>query len=42
MQYLVNTVDVSELPSEAVTVFAWSSKKHMVLPYPDGKLRVFC
>ena len=27
MQCLVNTVDESELPSQAITVFAWSSKK---------------
>ena len=25
-----------ELPSQAVTVFALSSKKHAILPYPDG------
>ena len=30
MQCLVNTADESELPSQAVTVFAWSSKKHVV------------
>ena len=39
---LVNMVDESELPSQAVTVFAWSSKKHVVLCYPDGRLCVFC
>ena len=42
VQCLVNTVDESELPSQAVTVFAWSSKKHAVLRYPDGRLCVFC
>ena len=26
----------------AVTVFDWSSKKHAVLHYPDGRLCVFC
>ena len=31
-------VDESELPTQAVTVFAWSSKKHVVLGYPDGRL----
>ena len=31
MQYLMNMVDESEFSSEAVTVFAWSSKKHAVL-----------
>ena len=25
-----------------VTVFAWSSKKHAVLCYPDGRLCIFC
>ena len=30
--------DESELPSQAVTVLAWSSKKHAVLHYPDGRL----
>ena len=39
MQRLVNTADESELPSQAVTVFAWSSKKHMVLQYPDGPIK---
>ena len=29
--------DESELLSQAVTVFAWSSKKHAVLHYPDGR-----
>ena len=39
VQCLVNLVDESELPSQAVTVFAWSSKKHAVLHYPHGRLR---
>ena len=31
---MVNTVDESELPSQTVTVFAWSSKKQgPVLPW---------
>ena len=34
--------DESELPSQAVTVFAWSSKKQVVLHYPDGRLCTFC
>ena len=38
----MNTADESELPSQAVTVFAWSSKKHVVLCYPVGRLCVFC
>ena len=42
VQWLVNTADESELPRQAVTVFAWSSKKHAVLHYPDGGLWVFC
>ena len=42
VQCLVNTVDETELSSQAVTVFPWSSKKHVVLCYPDGKLCVFC
>ena len=29
MPYLVITVDESELPSQAVKVFAWWSKKYM-------------
>ena len=33
----MNTVDESELPSQAVTVFVWSSKKHVVLRYPAGR-----
>jgi len=28
--------------SQAVTVFAWSSKKYVALSYPDGRLCVFC
>ena len=35
VQYLVNTADESEFPRQAVTVFAWSSEKHMVFYYPD-------
>jgi hypothetical protein len=35
MQCLVNTVDESELPSQTVTVFAWSSKKLAVLSSPN-------
>ena len=31
----------SELPSQAVTVFAWSSKKQALLNYPDGRLHIF-
>ena len=42
MQCLVNTAGESELPSQAVTIFTWSSKKHVVLCYPDGRLCVFC
>ena len=38
MPCLVNTEDESELLSQAVTVFAWSSKKHAFLSYPDGRL----
>ena len=34
--------DESELPSQAVTVFAWSSKKHAVLRYPHGRLCILC
>ena len=34
---LVDTADESKLPSQAVTVFAWSSKKQAVLWYPDGR-----
>ena len=38
MQCLVNMVDDLELPSQAVTAFAWSSKKHSALCYPGGRL----
>ena len=41
MQRLVSTPDESELPSQAVTVSAWSSG-NAVLCYPDGRLCVFC
>ena len=41
VQYLVNMVNESEVSSHAVTIFAWSSKKHVVLDYPVGKLCVF-
>ena len=43
MQCLVNTVDESELNNQAVViVFAWSSKKQVVLHYPEGGLCVSC
>ena len=42
MQRLVNTADESELPGQALTVFACSSKKHVVLRYPGGILCSFC
>ena len=42
LQYLVNTTDESVLPSQAIIVFAWSSKKHVVLHYHDGRLCIFC
>ena len=42
VQCLVNTVNKSKVPNQPVTVFAWSSKKHEVLCYPDGKLHTFC
>ena len=32
------TIDASEFPSQAVTIFAWSSKKHLFLHYPEGRL----
>ena len=41
VQSLVNMVDESELPSQGVATVAWSSKKHAVLYYPDGRLCVF-
>ena len=37
-----DTLDESELPRQAVTVSAWSSKKHSVLHYPNGRLCIFC
>ena len=42
VQHLVNTVDESELPNQAITVVAWSSKRHVVLPYAEGRLCIFC
>ena len=48
VQCLVNTVNKSKVPNQAVTVFAWASKKGYkkvnkeVLCYPDGRLRTFC
>ena len=42
VQCPVNMVDESELPSQAAIVFAWSSKKHEVLYYPDGRLCTVC
>ena len=39
---LVNMVDESELPSQAVTVFALSPKENVVLSYPDRRLCIFC
>ena len=41
VQHLVNMVDESELSNQAITVFAWSSKRHMVLHYADGRLCIF-
>ena len=38
LQWLVNMLDESEVPSQTVTVFGMSSKKHVVLSYPDGRL----
>ena len=37
MQCLVNTGDESDLPRQAVTVFAWQSKKRSDLHYLDGR-----
>ena len=37
----MNTVHESEFPRQAVTVFAWSSKKHVVLHYLDRRLCVY-
>ena len=38
VQCLVNTADKSKPSSQTATVFAWSSKKHAVFHYPDGRL----
>ena len=32
----------SELPSQAVAVFSWLSKKHAILHCPDWRLCIFC
>ena len=37
MRCLVNIEDGIDPPGQAVTVSAWSSKKHAVLHYPDGR-----
>ena len=42
MQCLKNTTDESKLLSQAVTFFVWSSKKHVILYYHDGRLCIFC
>ena len=42
VQCLVNIADKSKPSCQTATVFAWSSKKHVVLHYPDGRLYVFC
>lgn len=42
VQCLVNTADKSKPSSQTATVFAWSSKKHVVLCYPGGGLSIFC
>ena len=42
MPCLLDTANESELPSQAVTVFPWSSKKHVVLQYPDEGVCIFC
>ena len=42
MQCLAISVDKSELPTQAVIAFAWSSKKHVVLHCPDRRLCIFC
>ena len=42
VQYLVNIADVSELPSQAITVFGWSSKKQQscIIPMEDEAFSV--
>ena len=37
----MNMADESEPLNQAVPVFAWSLKKHLVLCYLDGRLCVF-
>ena len=38
---LGNMVEESEFPSQAVMIFVWSSKKHVVLHYPNERLCSF-
>lgn len=38
----MNTTDESKLPSQPVTFFVWSSKKHVILYYHDARLCIFC
>ena len=42
VQCLVNRADKSKPSSQIATVFAWSSKKHAVLQYPNEKLCICC
>lgn len=42
VQHLVNTMDESERLRQDVTLFPWSSNKHVVLCYPDRRLCIFC
>ena len=34
--------DESELHSQAIKAFTWSSKKHVILRHPNARLCVFC
>jgi len=39
---MMNSADALELPSQVLTVFAWSPKEHVVLCYPGGRWYIFC
>ena len=42
VQCLGHMVEESELTSQDVMIFVWSSKKQVVLCYPDERLCIFC
>ena len=39
---MISMADELELPRQTATIFPWSSKKHVVFHYPDGRWYIFC